>query len=279
MEATAVLAVIRAARPAFRDRADRVAFALHALLLVRGARLIAIGQAAEAEPPAGALAAEECGHDGWNAAEGTWAFRYVLGGSVVTFKALLMGDRFLADVARGTDGKAASVDVRRAPRPTRERARAPAAPAAPQLPDGLSSEPLKCYPSHAPFLPAASPSTRRARRTPPRPTPGSGISSLPLARPWTGRWGQGRRRPRPPRSSSSSGARSSHGRTSGMTTRISPAGARGGARAGFGPHVGSRRGGFLRNEPATDRLTFFHQPSHAGEGEAKERAQPKQPPC
>lgn len=132
MESSAVLAVLRASRPTFRDRAERLVFALHALLLVRGARLISVGQAAEAEPPAGALEAEECGHDGWNAQQGTYAFRYALDGSILTLKALLMGDRLLADVARSPDGGAAHVDLRRAAHPTRQPGPAPAAPVTPQ---------------------------------------------------------------------------------------------------------------------------------------------------
>ena len=47
--AASVLALIRAARPIFRNEYDRVAFAVHAAFLAAGYRLIAAGAAAEVE--------------------------------------------------------------------------------------------------------------------------------------------------------------------------------------------------------------------------------------
>ena len=44
----ALLAVIRAARPSFRNGADRIAYALHAYLLCKGYRLVAVGTQADA---------------------------------------------------------------------------------------------------------------------------------------------------------------------------------------------------------------------------------------
>ena len=49
VESSAVLAVIRTARPAFRNKHDKVAFAIHALFVTSGYRLIAAGAAAEAD--------------------------------------------------------------------------------------------------------------------------------------------------------------------------------------------------------------------------------------
>lgn len=49
VETAAVLAVIRTARPAFRNKHDKVAFAIHASFVTSGYRLIAAGAAAEAD--------------------------------------------------------------------------------------------------------------------------------------------------------------------------------------------------------------------------------------
>ena len=49
VESAAVLAVIRTARPAFRNEHDKVAFAIHASFVTTGYRLIAAGAAAEAD--------------------------------------------------------------------------------------------------------------------------------------------------------------------------------------------------------------------------------------
>lgn len=52
--ATLVSAVIRAARPTFRNAHDKVAYAVHAAVMSRGWTLIATGAAADAEPQRGA---------------------------------------------------------------------------------------------------------------------------------------------------------------------------------------------------------------------------------
>ncbi|PNW80820.1 hypothetical protein CHLRE_07g331000v5 [Chlamydomonas reinhardtii] len=65
----AVTAVIRASRPEFRSAADRLAFAVHAVVSVNGFSLRKVGDSAVDEAVAAgaaALPAEECGLQGWN---------------------------------------------------------------------------------------------------------------------------------------------------------------------------------------------------------------------
>eukprot|EP00887_Chlorella_sp_A99_P006670 scaffold3.g6670.t1 len=73
---TAVLAVVRAARPAFRSRQDKLAFAVHAFLLAQGFKLVAAGAAAEDEAQDWEVEREEVGAEGWDALDGAYAFRY-----------------------------------------------------------------------------------------------------------------------------------------------------------------------------------------------------------
>ena len=113
---TAVLAVVRAARPQFRNRADAVVFALHAALLAEGFVLVAVGDAAEEEPPRGAALAET-GHDGWNAARDEYAFRYRREGAgaadgTVVLKALAAGAKLLVDAAPPSPGAVEHLELR-----------------------------------------------------------------------------------------------------------------------------------------------------------------------
>ena len=113
----AVLAVVRAARPQFRQRADALAFALHAALLAEGFVLVAAGAAAEAEPAAGA-ALPEAGHDGWNASQDEYAFRYRQEGaasSTVALKALAASGKLFVDAAGTAPAPAAHLELRRVP--------------------------------------------------------------------------------------------------------------------------------------------------------------------
>ena len=121
----AVLAVLRAARPAFISKASKLAFALHAGMLASGYRLLACGPAAEADPAtaaevpdAAAAAQEEVGHEGWDgsAAEGRFAFRYAAedGSCIVALKALVLGDALMVDLASG-NGPSQHLELRQAP--------------------------------------------------------------------------------------------------------------------------------------------------------------------
>ncbi|GBG64748.1 hypothetical protein CBR_g46706 [Chara braunii] len=105
---------MRASRPRFRNLQDRVAFVVHATMLVSGYRPVAMGRAAEREvqPPSqqGDEVEEEVGEEGWNELPDSYAFRYVIDGSGdgggnktstgkrrVVVKCLAMGDLLLVD--------------------------------------------------------------------------------------------------------------------------------------------------------------------------------------
>jgi hypothetical protein len=81
--------------------------------------LVAVGGAAEVEPPRAGAPLAEAGHDGWNAAPDEYAFRYRKEGAAaaqgtVVLKALVVGDKLLVDAAPPSSGAAAHVELRRA---------------------------------------------------------------------------------------------------------------------------------------------------------------------
>ena len=132
--AATVLAIVRASRPVFRQRADALAFALHAALLAEGFVLVAAGAAAEDEPGADA-ALREAGPDGWDASPDEYAFRYrqeSASGGTVVLKALSASGKLFVDAAgAATAAAAAHLELRRVPPPAslpapRERALTPA---------------------------------------------------------------------------------------------------------------------------------------------------------
>jgi|UniRef100_A0ACD5U840 proteasome inhibitor subunit 1 (PI31) len=70
----AAMAVLKAARPAFRGAHDGVAFAANAAFLAAGYSLCAVGPSALTDPPP--TADEEVGIDGWNDMDSCYAFLY-----------------------------------------------------------------------------------------------------------------------------------------------------------------------------------------------------------
>lgn len=73
-----VVAVIRAARPSFKNKHDKVAFAVHAAFLASGYALTATGLAAFSESAAlSAPSTNEVGTENWNEVDGEYAFVYV----------------------------------------------------------------------------------------------------------------------------------------------------------------------------------------------------------
>ncbi|CAM0906200.1 unnamed protein product [Alopecurus aequalis] len=70
----AAMAVVKAARPAFRGAHDGVAFAANAAFLAAGYSVCAVGPAALTDPPP--TVDEEVGFDGWNNMENCYAFLY-----------------------------------------------------------------------------------------------------------------------------------------------------------------------------------------------------------
>jgi len=96
----AVLGVIRASRPSFRNSHDRVTFAIHASFLAAGYSLTSTGsQAASLSAPFPGN--EEVGIEGWNEMDDAYAFCYTRSHDGVTksviVKALIMGDMVVVD--------------------------------------------------------------------------------------------------------------------------------------------------------------------------------------
>ncbi|CAD7694681.1 unnamed protein product [Ostreobium quekettii] len=73
---TVLAAIIRALRPAFRDRHDRVVFAAHAFFLSQGYTVVAVGPSVDGSSPP-PTAAPEAPLDGWNGQPDWYAFQYV----------------------------------------------------------------------------------------------------------------------------------------------------------------------------------------------------------
>eukprot|EP00850_Spirogloea_muscicola_P016303 SM000131S26733 [mRNA] locus=s131:257747:260535:- [translate_table: standard] len=95
----AVLAAIKAAKPAFRDDHDRVAFAAHAAVLASGYSLVAAGRSVDAEP---SEAKEAEATSTWNDSNGTYAFRYAADDDperTMTLKGTAMGESLMLDAA------------------------------------------------------------------------------------------------------------------------------------------------------------------------------------
>eukprot|EP00899_Mesostigma_viride_P002873 jgi/Mesvir1/12587/Mv10335-RA.1 len=101
---SAVLAVIRAARPNFRSRHDKLAFAIHACYSCEGLRLVALGDAgveeAQRRSETGA-SLEEVSLEGWNSDDDSYAFLYEPESDYkkkghILVKCLVMGSQLVA---------------------------------------------------------------------------------------------------------------------------------------------------------------------------------------
>ncbi|KAL6508015.1 hypothetical protein OROGR_024210 [Orobanche gracilis] len=98
-----VLAVIRAARPSFRTRYDKVAFAVNAAFSSAGFSLHATGPSAFSDDALSSSPADEVGIDNWNDVEDNYAFVYSnpkKGSEKVLVKCLGMNDKLLVDVLK-----------------------------------------------------------------------------------------------------------------------------------------------------------------------------------
>ncbi|WCJ19949.1 proteasome inhibitor-related [Euphorbia peplus] len=96
----AVTAVIRAARPSFRNNSDKVAFAVHASFLASGYVLSATGPPAFSDNALYSSFTDEVGFDHWNDCENEYAFVYMnpeKESKKVLVKCLVMNDRLLVD--------------------------------------------------------------------------------------------------------------------------------------------------------------------------------------
>ncbi|XP_017977444.1 PREDICTED: probable proteasome inhibitor [Theobroma cacao] len=95
-----VMAVIRAARPSFRNDHDKIAFAVHASFLSSGFVLTAAGPPALADNALSSPSTDEVGIDNWNEFDDHYAFVYTnpeKGSKKVLVKCLVMNGKLLVD--------------------------------------------------------------------------------------------------------------------------------------------------------------------------------------
>ncbi|GMI96533.1 PROTEASOME REGULATOR1 [Hibiscus trionum] len=95
-----VIAVIRAARPSFRNDNDKVAFAVHATFHSAGFVLTATGAAALGDHVFSSTSTDEVGFDNWNDFEDHYAFVYSnpeKGSKKVLVKCLVMNRKLLIE--------------------------------------------------------------------------------------------------------------------------------------------------------------------------------------
>ncbi|XP_059428278.1 probable proteasome inhibitor isoform X1 [Corylus avellana] len=95
-----VMAVIRAARPSFRNNHDKIAFAVHASFLASGYVLTATGPAASSDTAFSSPSTDEVGMDNWQELDDEYAFVYTnpeKGSKKVLVKCLAMHDKLLVD--------------------------------------------------------------------------------------------------------------------------------------------------------------------------------------
>lgn len=112
---SAVLGVIRASRPSFRNSHDRVAFAIHASFLAAGYSLTATGsQAVSLSSPASGN--EEVGIEGWNEMDDAYAFCYIRSHDGVT-KSVIVNARIIGDLLVVDAAPTAESDAKDNPEP------------------------------------------------------------------------------------------------------------------------------------------------------------------
>ncbi|XP_059305504.1 probable proteasome inhibitor [Lycium ferocissimum] len=103
-----VMAVIRAARPTFRQAHDKVAFAVHAAFLASGFVLHATGPNASTDDALSSSSTDEVGIDHWNEFEDSYAFVYSnpeKSSKKVLVKCLAMNNKLLIDAFRDGDNE------------------------------------------------------------------------------------------------------------------------------------------------------------------------------
>ncbi|KAK6152488.1 hypothetical protein DH2020_015123 [Rehmannia glutinosa] len=108
------MAVIRAARPSFRNRHDKVAFAIHAAFLSAGYILNSTGASAFSDDALSSSSADEVGIDNWNEVEDNYGFVYSnpeKGSKKVLMKCLVMNDKLLVDVLREGDSEPLHLEI------------------------------------------------------------------------------------------------------------------------------------------------------------------------
>ncbi|KDP24535.1 hypothetical protein JCGZ_25099 [Jatropha curcas] len=95
-----VMAVIRAARPSFKNDADKIAFVVHSSFLAAGYALTATGPPAFSDAAFSSSSTDEVGIEHWNDSDNEYAFVYSnpeKGGKKVLVKCLVMNDKLFVD--------------------------------------------------------------------------------------------------------------------------------------------------------------------------------------
>ncbi|KAI3447725.1 hypothetical protein Pfo_004390 [Paulownia fortunei] len=109
-----IMAAIRAARPSFRSRHDKAAFAIHAAFFSAGYILNSTGAAAFSDDALSSSSADEVGMDNWNEVEDNYAFLYSnpeKGSKKVLVKCLVMNDKLLVDALQEGDSEPLHLEV------------------------------------------------------------------------------------------------------------------------------------------------------------------------
>ncbi|CAI9779075.1 unnamed protein product [Fraxinus pennsylvanica] len=109
-----VLAVIRAARPTFRNPHDKVAFAVHACFLSAGCILHSTGPSAFENDVLSSASTDEVGLENWNEDEDNYAFVYSnpdKGSQKVLVKCLVMNDKLLVDALKEGDSEPLHLEI------------------------------------------------------------------------------------------------------------------------------------------------------------------------
>ncbi|XP_031398197.1 probable proteasome inhibitor [Punica granatum] len=111
-----VMAVIRATRPSFRNKHDKVAFAVHATFLASGYFLTATGTAACEDGAISSASSEEVGIDRWNEIDDEYAFVYAKpAGSrntrKVLVKCLAMNDKLVVNALENGSREPVHIEI------------------------------------------------------------------------------------------------------------------------------------------------------------------------
>ncbi|XP_028783439.1 probable proteasome inhibitor isoform X2 [Neltuma alba] len=109
-----VMAVIRAARPTFRNKFDKIAFAVHASFLASGYVLTATGPQAVSDSALSNPSTDEVSVDHWNELDDEYAFVYMnpeKGSKKVLVKCLVMNDKLLVDALSEESSEPAHLEI------------------------------------------------------------------------------------------------------------------------------------------------------------------------
>ncbi|GMP50931.1 hypothetical protein CsSME_00017348 [Camellia sinensis var. sinensis] len=109
-----VLAVIRAARPSFRNASDKMAFAVHSSFLASGYLLHSTGPPAFSDNALSSSSTDEVGIDNWNEFEDDYAFLYSnpeKDSKKVLVKCVAMNDKLLVDALKVGSSEPAHLQI------------------------------------------------------------------------------------------------------------------------------------------------------------------------